>query len=254
MKASGLSPTEFDRAVDMLGPVVAMQPTRRRRSAPAQAAQKSNLSHDELLAKAKAVQTGKPFKKDPKVGHPIAPPDNSLTRLRESLAAEQQQARAVSVNTAPEKPAASVSKPQTTRSSGGGRGSGRGRAEVSRASPPDQNDVQWMSVEDENAIWARILGKRIGIGHTEEPPRKRGRPRGSATKKEPAPPPAMLPPAPDGEDSSYPPPRYSTVLPLDEKELHVLRPLPIPLVMPTRDPSMPTIDAQRVWERWRAAL
>lgn len=269
MKASGLSPTEFDRALDVLKPVVSMAPARRQRRMSSQVPQtltQKPLSKDDLMEKAKQVQTGSLFKqKEPepqRIPAKSLKPNHSLTRLRESLVAEQNQAESA------ESSAASPPKPQPqTRPTRGRPPSGARSGRAASSSTPKQEEpprqqqgesVQWMSAEDENAMWARILGKRIGIGRSEEPRRKRGRPPGTGTKKAAAPlvsSTPTLPPAPETRRPvRYPPPRYRTVCPLDEKELHMLRPLPIPLAMATCDPSMPCTNAERVWARWRATL
>lgn len=275
MKASGLSPAEFDRALDVLRPVVSMAPARRQRRTSSQVPQtltQKPTSKDDLMEKAKQVQTGSLFKQkepgpkpkpEPQRSPAKSPkPDQSLTRLRESLAAEQNAAEpAESRATSPPKPQPQT-RPTRGRPSSGARG---GRAASGSAPKPEEaprqqqgEPVQWMSAEDENAMWARILGKRIGIGRSDEPRRKRGRPPGTGTKRAGAPlvpPTPTLPPPPETRRPvRYPPPRYRTVCPLDEKELHMLRPLPIPLAMATCDPSMPCTNAERVWARWRATL
>ncbi|WFD33766.1 hypothetical protein MCUN1_000583 [Malassezia cuniculi] len=276
MKASGLSPGEFDRAVDLLRPVVAMEPAPRQRRVSSQVPQtlaKPRLSQSELLEKAKQVQVGTAFEKNHQAQPPPPPPAaaaaptaasaahvepaaDSLLRLRDSLEAEKAQH-------AEPRPAerqavrGASAEPQKPRSRGP-RARTRAPPQPTHQQKPaaePEPEVQWMSAEDENAMWAKILGKRIGIGRTEEPRRKRGRPPGTGVKKAaPVPPPPTLPPPPEGRSLRYPPPRYRTLLPLDEKELHMLRPLPIPLVMSTCDPSLPSSDALRVWNRWRASM
>ena len=112
----------------------------------------------------------------------------------------------------------------------------------------------FMSADDEEALWARIFAKRTGVD--DEPRRKRGRPPGSKTRAKEETPTAPLlfeEGAEHGPEPTYPPQRYRMAA-LSEDELHWLRPLPMPLVMPATDPSAPRASMTELWSSWAKAL
>lgn len=247
VRASGLSPSKFEKSVDLIRNVVTLPTSTSRTRLPTRKAaltsqstslaqtKKPKLDKEALLDKAKAIQRGK-FEPS----SPFEPAATSSSMSFRAILPSPMEPMHRKIEPAESLPILPPPKP---------------------APPPKvikKTPVPAPLSKEQEQVHTRLLSVGIpkfreGIKFDVQPRRKRGRPPAERLTTQQIKDKMFLatlystrPEETPSQDASVPA-RYVRLSQLSSKEAHWMRPLPIPLVMPHVDPSAHQVSYQELW-------